>query len=256
MLIDVNVSLGRWPFQRFVPATPKKLAEHLKAEGISSAFVSAIEAVFYPDPDVYNKLLRRRLGPHSNLMPVIVVNPALANWREALKVHLGSPQVKAVKIVPNYHNYSLARRSAAELMDELTARKIPLLIQMRIEDERNQYPLLKVAGVDYKGIIKLANRFQGLPIICLCPYFREAIPLVKETTNIYVDISFVEKLDTVASLLKEIKSERVLFGSHTPFLYTRSAVMKIKEARIAKRDFNALAFRNACRLLNMKRRKK
>ena len=126
-----------------------------------------------------------------------------------------------------------------------------LIIQMRLGDERNQYPLLKVAGVDYKEIIKLANRFPEIPIICLCPYMREAILLVKETRNIYIDISFIETVNTVTALLKEIPATRILFGSHTPFLYTRSAIMKIKSAENSEKDLNAIMFNNAHCLLEI-----
>ncbi len=248
MIIDANVSLGHWPFRKFLPDSAAKLSKHLESEGVSSALVSAAEAGFCLDPDIYNKLLIRKLRPYSNLMPIMVINPSLSNWLKTLRRYVDSPEIKAVKILPNYHNYSLARKYVAELMNELTVGKIPLLIQMRMEDERSHHPLLKVSGVDCKEVIKLAGRFPRIPILCLCPYFGEAALLVKETANIYVDISFVERLDTVASLLKEIPATRVLFGSHTPFLYTRSAIMKIKDASISRKDFNAIAFNNARRL--------
>ena len=68
MIIDINVSFGNWPFQRFLLDTPQKLARHLKTEGISSALVSSIEAAFYPDPDVYNEILFKKLKPYPFLM--------------------------------------------------------------------------------------------------------------------------------------------------------------------------------------------
>ena len=251
-IIDVNVSLGNWPFQRFSLDTPDKLVKHLKSEGISSALVSPIESVFYPDPGVYNKLLIQRLKPYPNLYPVMVLNSILADWRQRLREYSDYSKIKAIKILPNYHNYSLSEKFVDDLMNELRERKIALIIQMRIEDERNQYPLLKVAGVKVKEIIQLANRFPQVPIICLCPYYEEAVALVKETSNIHIDISFTERLDTIVSLLNEIPAGRVLFGSHTPFLYTCSAVMKLKFANISKKDLKAIMFDNADHLLKLK----
>jgi predicted TIM-barrel fold metal-dependent hydrolase len=66
-----------------------------------------------------------------------------------------------------------------------------------------------------------------------------------------VDISFVETLNTVSALLKEIPATRVLFGSHTPFLYTRSAIMKIKAAEISQEDLDAITYGNAQRLIKL-----
>ena len=256
MLIDVNVSFGHWPFQKFLLDTPGKLARHLNSEGISLALVSSIESVFYPDPDIYNELLWRKLKPYPFLMPIMTINPTLSNWKEILKKYVNFRKIKAIKILPNYYNYSLSSKSVNELMNELAERKIPLIAQIRLEDERNQYPLLKVKGVEIKEIIKLANRFPQIPILCLCPYFSEAVSLVKETSNIYVDISFVETLNTISALLKEIPASRILFGSHTPFLYTRSAIMKIKSANIPKRDSEAIVFANTCYLLRMGNKRK
>jgi len=256
MLIDVNVSFGNWPFQTFLQDSVVKLSKHLKSEGISLALVSSIETALYPDPDIYNKSLFKKLKPYSNLIPVTVINPALSDWKERYEEYINSWKVRAIKIFPNYHNYSLSSKFVDDFMNELFKRKnTVLIVQMRLEDERNQYPLLKVAEVDYKKIIKLANRFPGILIICLCSHFREAIFLVKETKNIYVDISFIETLNTVfktnTALLKEIPASRILFGSHTPFLYTRSAVMKIKSAEIFKKDLNAITFNNTRRLLGI-----
>ena len=250
MLIDVNVSFGNWPFQNFFLDTPGKLAKHLKKEKISSALVSSIETVLYPDPDVYNKLLFEKLKPYPFLIPIPIINPSLSDWRENLKKY---KRIKAIKVLPNYHNYSLSKKSVNVLMNELKERKMVLMIQMHLEDERNQYPLLKVSGVKFKEVIKLANRFPQIPILCLCPYYGEAVRLVKETANVYVDISFTEHLDTIATLLKEIPASRILFGSHTPFLYARSAVMKIESADISKKDAQVIMSRNISHLLKLRR---
>lgn len=252
-VIDVNVSFGNWPFQKFLQDRAAKLSRHLKSEGISLALVSSIESVFYSDPDVYNRLLLEKLKPDPSLSPVMVFNPFLSGWKQRLAEYTDSREIKAVKILPNYHNYSLSSPSVEELVGELIRRKMLLIIQMRMEDERNQYPLLKVAGVEFEQVIKLANRFPQASILCLCPYYQEAIALVKETDNVYVDISFTEQLDTVVSLLKEIPASRVLFGSHTPFLYTRSAVMKIKSADISKKNLKAIMFNNASHLLKLEK---
>lgn len=249
MLIDVNVSLGNWPFQKFSLDSAGELSKHLESEGISLALVSSIENILYPDPDVYNRLLLEKLRPYSTLSPVMVLNPTLSNWKERYEEYISSQGIRAIKIFPNYHGYSLSANSMDGFLNEFKGRNIILILQMRLEDERNHYPPLKVSGVDYREIINLAKRFHEVPIICLCPHLIEAISLVKETTNIYIDISFVETLDTVSSLLKEIPAERVVFGSHTPYLYTRSAVMKIKAEGIAERDRNAIMFGNLSQLL-------
>lgn len=246
MLIDFNVSFGHWPFQKFQQDTLFKLSRHLTKEGISLALVSPIESVLYPDPDVYNKILVEKIKNYTNLIPLMVLNPTLPNWKEILEKCENLQKIKAVKIIPNYHNYSLLSSAVDNLMHELVKRKIVLVIQMRLEDERNQYALLRVAGVKVEEITQLAKRFPEVPIVVLCSYLDEANSLIKNSSNIYIDISFVEFIEKLCNF------DKVVFGSHTPFLYTRSAVMKIQSADLHEKVLKTIMFDNVCQLLKLK----
>ena len=131
MIIDVNVNFGFW----------------LK-KTISFALISSLEAVFYLDPDIGNQDLLMKLKKYKNLLPVAVANPKINNWKEIL----GNNDYKTIKIIPNYHYYSLLDKKALDLIDEVNNKKITLIIQMRFEDERSHYPLLKVKGVSVQEI--------------------------------------------------------------------------------------------------------
>ncbi|MDD5483180.1 MAG: amidohydrolase family protein [Kiritimatiellae bacterium] len=221
------------------------LSRRLKAAGIARALVSSTDAILYPDPAACNADLLKAVKGHPMLIPVPVVNPALTNWRAIVS----AKNVKAVKIIPNYHNYPLVGPVLAQLMEVLAERKIPLMIQMRAEDERNQYPLMKIPGVDFKAVVQLANDFPAVSIICLCAYFGEAVELAQKTGKVSVDISFIETFQTLPSLLKQIPPQKILFGSHTPFLYTEAAMMKLKTTAPAAR--RTIACANARRLFDI-----
>jgi uncharacterized protein len=243
MIIDVNTALGHWPFQKFALNSAAKLARHLKSVGIGQALVSSTDAILYPDPAVCNAELFKAVRGHPMLSPVPTVNPALSNWRPIVS----AGKVNAVRIVPNYHCYSLTDCALTDLMQALAERKTPLMIQMRVDDERNQYPLMQVAGVAREAVIRFANRFPDMPIICLCAYFGEARELVQNTANVSVDLSFIETFRTLSTLLEQIPAERVLFGSHAPFLYTRSALMKLEAIAGMPAAHQAIAHANAAR---------
>ncbi|MFH1567710.1 MAG: hypothetical protein ABIL09_06875, partial [Gemmatimonadota bacterium] len=144
MLIDVNVSLGHWPFQKLRPQTAGELAAHLAAEGIDRALVSPVEAALHPDPHEYNEPLLEQVAGEPRLRPVPVINPALPGWRGRLAAY-GDAGVPAVKVHPNYHLYSLDHPEMGALGAALSERGLPLLLQMRLEDERNQYAALQIA---------------------------------------------------------------------------------------------------------------
>ena len=248
MLIDVNVSLGHWPFQKFALDSAAKLTAHLQAEGIDRALVSPVETAFHPDPHEYNIPLFAALAPHPELLPVPVLNPSLPNWEERLAEYTGEHTIRAVKSLPNYHLYTLDDPQVDRFAESLLECGQTLLLQIRLEDERNQYPPLKIEGVPVDSIIELAQRFPRLPIVCLCPYMAEVAPLIEGSANIHIDLAFVETLNTVATLLEQAPADRVLFGSHTPFLYTRAARMKLDHAEIPPASLTAISSGNAQRL--------
>lgn len=250
MLIDVNCWMGFWPFQVFPRLSAARLAAHLAARGVSRAFVSPIESVLCPDPHAPSRKLPGKLRAQPSLVPVPVLDPSLGNWRECLDEYAAAGLGRAVKIIPNYHRYELDAPCVEKLVRALSGRPARLLmIQMRLEDERHQYPLMKVPGVPADAIIALAKRHPHLRVLCLGPYPGEAERLVGETNNIWIDIAFLEYANTLKHFLKKMPCDRILFGSHTPFLYTRAAVMKIERAEIPRKDLRAIASGNALRLL-------
>ena len=252
MLFDVNVSLGHWPFMRFEQNSAEKLSCHLEAEGVGRALVSAIDAALYPDPHVCNLELARAVEPHANLTPLMTVDPTLTHWRDCLDAYRRQGLLNAVRLLPNYHRYGLAAPCVNELAQAVSEASGVLVVQMRLEDERNQYPLMKVRGVPVWSVTSLAQRHPELTILCLCPYLPEAAELVRESKSVFVDTSFIELVDTLAEPLKRVPPSRVLFGSHTPFLYTRANIMKVQCASISDAEKESVAHENAERLFGMR----
>ncbi len=248
-IVDVHAWLGLWPFQRFAVRAPAALQRHLAREGISAAWVSAVESVLHPDPDACDGVLARRLAGREGLHFVKTVNPLLGGSLERLGQWVGARGVRAVKIVPNYHRCELTHPAVAALMQQVRRRRLVLLVQMRLEDERNQCPLMPVPGVPWKAVARLARSWPGVPIVALGAYLHEARRLARAGANLHVDLSFLEAPDTLAAALEHIPARQIVFGSHTPFFTTRSAVMKLAAADVPARVLRAVAGGNAARLL-------
>ena len=123
----------------------------------------------------------------------------------------------------------------------------------RLEDERGMYPAMQVAGVEVDEVVSLAASVPQLPIIALCPYLAEARQLARRTRNVCVDLAHIEAPDTVKTALSEIPADRLMFGSHTPFLCTNAEVMKLQSANVAARDLRRVAEGNARRVLSKHR---
>lgn len=244
-MIDTNVSFGPWPWMDFSSLTAQSLDAHLENEGIQEAWVSAAEAVLYPDPDGPDDRLMAAFRSFRRIVPVKTINLGMANWRRSLDRALGPLGMRLVKIYPNYHRYSLIGSGPLELAALLAERGIPLIIAMRIEDERNQYPLMKVASVPVPEIVSLASIHPRLRVLVLGAQVSEIAELVRGATNVFCDISFAETGNVMDRLLAAAPSGRIVFGSHTPFFYTRAAVRKLLGAGLDDEIRQAISVGNA-----------
>jgi len=247
-IFDVNLSFGHWPFQALRTETPSRLAALMARAGISAGLVSSIDAVLLPAPDDENQRLFSLLTKHPHLIPVPVINPLLPQWPDAIGRY--AAHTPAVKLYPNYHGYRLGAPCVAELMRQLGRRRLALVLPLRIEDERSHHPLMKVPAVPADDVLALARAFPKVPIVCCCPYAREAARLVRGPANLHVDISMVDGMDPVQALVRAGSSRRVLFGSHTPFLYAMAAVMKVTESDLSRTDQRRVLRDNAARMLS------
>lgn len=245
MLTDINVSYGAWPFQRFPFKSLRALADHLEAGEIGRALVSHLGGVFYPDPDPFNREIIEAAEALEVIDPVPVINPAYPGWQSCLDAYCSSINVKAVKIHPSFHNYRCCDELVEPMAAYLIAHKIPLLVQIRMEDERMQYFALNIQGVPVEDIISLEQRFPDLKIICLNAYLPEARRIGKETNNVCVDTAFAEWQYTMDLLLEDLRPDRIFFGSHTPFLYTQAGTMKLLKAPIAETVKHQIGTANA-----------
>lgn len=243
-IIDTNVSFGHWPWMDFSDITAQGLQAQFERQGIQEAWISHTESILYPDPDIPDDRLIAAFRSCPNFVPVKTINLLMGNWRESLSRALALG-MRLVKIYPNYHQYSLLSSAAMEMAAALTEKAIPLLIPLRVEDERNQYPLMKVESVRVDQIISLAAAHPNLRILVLGAQVGEIAQLTLGAANIFCDLSFAETADVMERLLSSAPSQRILFGSHTPFFYTQATVRKLQKSSISEEIKHAIAYGNA-----------
>ena len=251
MIIDVNAAVGRWPFCSAQSMTPSRLSSLLAEVGVDVALCTSLEACFHEDPDEDNRRLFRQLSGHQRLHAVPVVNPRMANWPEL--VERWGLEAPAVKALPSYHDYKLADPRVDALAAELTQRRRPLLVQVRMEDERVQSPAFRVPPVPVADIVALAGRFPRLTVVALGTYLTEASDLLRRAGDVRIDISFLDRLDVVGEIVRRCPpaGRRLLLGTSSPLLHARSAVLKAQTADVSRAVRQAILGGNARRLLGL-----
>ena len=244
---DANSWIGRWPFAWLDAHTPRSLAAHLRRLGIRRALVSPLAAVLAPAPGPANRELLRTTRGVTSLVPVPVINPALQNWREELDAVTADPRVRAVRVLPNYHNYRLRSQAMNELATELVRRRLRLIVQVRLVDERHEFHAMRLKGVPAADLDSLLKRHPRLGVLACGLTRTELFSLASKHPRLLADLSFVEWHDTVRNVLAKVSVRQLAFGSLTPFFITAASRAKISNAGVSARTAAAIAAGNLTR---------
>ncbi len=242
-MIDVNAAFGFWPIQRFSNETLEGLDNAFAKVDVEEVWLSAIEGILYPEPDSWDKKLFERLSAFPRFRSVKTVNPVLANWQKSWDA-LSGFSLAAVKLFPNYHGYSLDAPYVADICEKAAAEKLPVLIQMRVNDERNQPHFLQVGGVPAQDVVALSTRHPNTQIIALCPYNQEFSILAKGGANLLMDIAFLDGAAILERMVKNVPQERIVFGSGEAFVHVYSAVLKLRHSRLPAETIRQIASEN------------
>ena len=253
-MIDVNVNLSRWPCRRLVGDEAEGLVANLRRRNVTQAWAGTFDGLLHKDLSGANERLAgdcKRYGPDL-LVPFGSVNPKLPDWQEDLRRCHEELKMPGIRLHPNYHGYELKDSTFAELSHLAAARRMIIQVAVRMEDERTQHPLMRVAAVDISPLADVIKREQGLRVVVLNwnPLDElETAQKLASTGRVWFDISMVESVGGVARLAQAISIQHVLFGSHYPLFYFESALLKVREAGFAEPEARAVLEDNARRLL-------
>jgi len=253
MTTDINTHLGHWPFRRLRHNTAEGLVELMDRNWISRACVSMFECVFYKDVQVGNRELCEQLkGCTDRLLPVGVINPAFPGWARDYEECFAELGMRGVRVYPNYHGYGLADDCARELFSLCDRDGRAVWLTVRLADERMHHWLVKVPPVPLDVLGDLAGSFPRVRFVVVNAVLAELLRVkeaFREHDNVFCDISHVDGVNCVRRLADEIGPERVLFGTHAPYLYAESAVLKMKESELAEEERELMSEGNAARVL-------
>ena len=157
-----------------------------------------------------------------------------------------------IRLHPNYHGYKLGDLRFARLLDLAAKRGLVVELAVLMEDERTQHPLMSAPHVDVAPLLTLLPSRPRVRVVLL-NWSRGVkaalLPKLAAAGQVYFDIGTVESVGGVANLLKQVPAQRVVFGSHAPFFYLESAMLKLKESDLNEADLTAVRSGNARRLL-------
>ena len=258
-LIDVNVNLSRWPTRQLRFDDTAALVAKLRSHGVTQAWAGSFDGLLHKDLAAVNTRLADECRRHGRglLVPFGSINPKLPDWEEDLRRCAGEHRMPGLRLHPNYHGYKLDDPELARLLRLATERRLIVQIAVAMEDERMMHPRLRVEPVDTAPLAELVKATPGLRLILLNALGTlRGQPLLDLVAagEVYVEISMLEGVGGVASLLTQLPADRLLFGSYTPLFYFESALLKLKESPLTEQQLRAIRSGNAQGLLDARTR--
>ncbi|GAA5134336.1 hypothetical protein GCM10023213_05870 [Prosthecobacter algae] len=237
--IDCNAHLGPHPNRDLPPLT----TESLTSRGLTEAWVAPLEALLQRDLASVNARHAARCG--GPLRAVGVVHPGLPDWQEDLRRCTEEHGMKIIRLYPGYHGYTLDDPSLMKLLEQAAAKNVRVQIVAEMENVRTQHPLLQVKPVDFKPLAAALKHLPELRVMVLNANATMAQTTLRGLDNVWLDIAMIEGVAGVENLLKQWPQDRLVFGSHAPFFYPESSMLKLQESELSEAEIAALKSANA-----------
>ena len=240
---DCNCSIGSPMRAIYKPASSADdLLASMDRAGINKALAWHI-AQFDLSPQDGNLALSDQVATSDRLvgcwaiLPPVTGEIGLDGFFERMKAN----RIVALRAFPEQGRYLLNRVTLGPLLDEITARRIPLILSL----ER---------GVTWAAVHALLAECPNLTCI-LCDIGiwgqdRYTWPLLDVYNNVYVETSYLAlEAGGIAATVKRFGADRLLFGTGFPMRYPEASMLPLLHADIAEEDKHKIASQNLNRLI-------
>lgn len=255
MIIDINAFCGHWPFRKIYTESMDKIVESAKKNNIDSMIISSLNSIFYQDPYEGDEEIAAEIPKGS--YQALTINPAQEFFEDDIKLGMENMNIKAVRIHPEYHNYSLTDNCVSRLFDVLYEYNLPLMITGMMEDPRMMH--FKAQNVIHAHDIgSMISRNKKIPVIIthyLSGNWGSLKGVVEEFGNLNFDTSGIKfgHLDIIESTLNStgIPATNLLYGSHYPLNCRESILNYFTMDEVPEEHKKLILCDNAKRIFNI-----
>lgn len=254
MICDCNTFLGNWAFRRLRRNDVPGLLAMMDRFGVARAAVASADAILYKDPQPTNDALYEMTrGYESRFWRYATINPAYAGWENDLAVCAGRG-FRGIRLYPYYHAYSEDAPELGRLFDAAAEAGLPVTVPMRVVDVRQRHWMDTEKNLN---LDRLLNTLEAHPRATLL--LTEAMPgwgagnpqwARLRKLNFYIEMSRLTSVveNSLGMVVKELGTDRVLFGTGFPFKTPSPAFLKIDLLQEPETTKAALRAGNAIRL--------
>ena len=275
-IIDTNITLGQWPTRRAPHDEPQKLLANLQAHNVTQAWAGHYDALFQTNlTEVNNRLALACTTPRVPLAPPVLsqnqnqdepanetspqlvpfgsINPTAPSWEPELDRCTTIHKMPGIRLHPNDHQYKLDDPNFPKLLAAAAERRLIVQLSVLMEDARMMHPLMRVPPVDIGPLEKQVAAVPNLRLVLLGALTTasrtDKLYRLISAGNVYVEISTLETMAALETLINDIPIDRILFGSHAPSFYFEAAQLKLQESSLPAAHIRRITSETARTLL-------
>lgn len=254
-LTDVNLWTDAWVVRHPPTHDLEGLLIRLRRHGVTNGWAGSFEGVLHTDLAGANARLAASCARTGGLLlPFGTVNPTFPDWEEDLRRCHEDLHMRGIRVFPNYHGYDLADARFVRLLTAAATRQLIVQIVVMIEDERAQNPALTTAPLPLAPLPDLMRRTPGARVMLLNAASRvisASNPLARRLVEagVVFDLATLETVAGVENALRNVPGLRFSFGSHAPYFYFESALLKLRESDLSREQETAIRHGHADALL-------
>ncbi len=240
-MIDVNAYLGHFAFRQLRYNDAGGLLRLMDRAGIQEALVSSAAAITYRNANSGNEEVAAQVKGHAGrLIPLAVLNPVYAGWRDDLRICREEFGMGGVRLYPRWHQYRLNDPRALELVNAAAEHRMLISIPIRVEDRRQQSWLVDVPNVDFDEIAALVRATPRARFVLVNGSGYTASILGRKNNglpaNYVIDIALLtaEISNEIGQLIANLGEDRVVFGTGMPFHYPEPALAKLEILEVSE----------------------
>lgn len=257
-LIDVNTSIGHWPFRSLPYRTADDLLRQMDRAGISQACVCCLHGLFYKDVQQANEELAQQIDAHRDrLIPIATLNPEYIRWQDDLKRCVEQLGFRGLRLFPLYHRYEMHAGTGLELLNAAAELNLPVQIPIRVVDPRQMHWLDVDRAVTLDEIALAVRACPTGRYVVLdqrggaSREFRDTCDEVGAT--VYFDIAREPVVydGNGDKLLESVGADRLLFGTAMLHKPAEVALLRFEHLPVDNEYRECIAGRNAAELFGL-----
>lgn len=256
MIIDVHTHYG-YSFFPIETMFHEGIVEMMDIYNIDIGITSGFRGIFYELDNCNEEVYQGILKSNGRLKGYVVVNPNhIDKSLSDIETYMAYDEFVGVKIHPAWHGVPIDDARFHPIIDLCTDKGIPLLVHSFV----SEYTGPQVS--EPERITKVAKRNKKCVIVMghIGGNTRRGVNAAKGIDNIFVEIcggrqdadsTSVWTSDRLSLPIKELGSERVLFGTDLPLIDPSSSIGILEESNFASLEKENVMYRNAKKLFSI-----